>query len=130
MLGERDMLAIRSVAPSLTATAPWLIAAALFSTSAASAPAPSAAGPEAAQPFTVRDLVRLERISEPRVAPDGKRIAYTLRSTDMEANKGRTGIWLVDLHKQRGAQPVRVTDLAANAGSAEWSADGGSLYYL
>jgi dipeptidyl aminopeptidase/acylaminoacyl peptidase len=88
-----------------------------------------AAAAEVAQPFTVQDLVRLERISEPGVAPDGKRIAYTLRTTDIEGNKARNGIWLLDTHK-RNAQPVRLTDLAANAGSAEWSADGSSLYYL
>jgi len=93
---------------------------------AATAAAPPA---EVAQPFTVADLVRLERISEPTAAPDGKRIAYTLRTTDMDANKGRTGIWLLDTRK-RNALPVRLTDLAANAGSAEWSADGNSLYFL
>jgi dipeptidyl aminopeptidase/acylaminoacyl peptidase len=84
---------------------------------------------EPAQPFTVQDLVRLERISDPAVSPDGKRAAYTLRSTDMDANKGRTGIWLVDA-RQRDASPVRLTDIAANASSAEWSADGRSLYFL
>jgi dipeptidyl aminopeptidase/acylaminoacyl peptidase len=99
-------------------------------------PAPVFSGPvlpvpaaEAAQPFTVQDLVRLERISEPGVAPDGKRIVYSLRTTDMETNKGRTALWLLDTHK-RNAQPVRMTDVAANAGSAEWSADGNNLYYL
>src|SRR6202795_2612004 len=89
----------------------------------------TAAAAEPAQPFTVQDLVRLERISEPCLAPDGKRIAYTLRTTDMEANKALTAIWLLDTRK-RDAQPVRMTDVAANAGSAEWSADGNNLYYL
>ena len=105
-----------------------LLAACVFPTPIFPAPA---AGPaaEAAQPFTVQDLVRLERISEPSVAPDGKRIAYTLRTTDMESNKGRTAIWLLDTRK-RNAQPERMTDVAATAGSAEWSADGNSLYYL
>ena len=99
-------------------------------------PAPVFSGPvlpvpaaEVAQPFTVQDLVRLERISEPAVAPDGKRIVYSLRTTDMETNKGRAALWLLDTRK-RNAQPVRMTDIAANAGSAEWSADGNNLYYL
>src|ERR1700678_2893822 len=81
------------------------------------------------EPFTVQDLVRLERISEIAASPDGKRVAYTLRSTDMEANKGRTGIWLVDTAK-RGAPAQRLTDIAANSNSAEWSADGRYLYFL
>ena len=36
-----------------------------------------------------------------RPSPDGKRVAYTLRTTDMEANKGRTAIWLLDVRKRR-----------------------------
>jgi dipeptidyl aminopeptidase/acylaminoacyl peptidase len=106
-----------------------LLALSLLAASVFPAPVFPAAAAEPAQPFTVQDLVRLERISEPCVASDGKRIAYTLRTTDMEANKARTGIWLLDTRK-RNAQPVRMTDVAATAGSAEWSADGNSLYYL
>jgi dipeptidyl aminopeptidase/acylaminoacyl peptidase len=71
-----------------------------------------AAQPPAAEPtlpFTVQDMVRMERISEVAVAPDGKRVAYTQRTTDMEANKGRTGVWLLDTGK-RGATPLRLTD--------------------
>jgi len=81
------------------------------------------------QPFTVQDLVRLDRISEIAVAPDGKRVAYTLRSTDMEDNKGRTGIWMVDTGR-RAAAAQRLTDIAANSNSAEWSADGRFVYFL
>src|SRR5258708_36499384 len=106
-----------------------LLAASAIAASVFPAPAFPAAAAEPAQPFTVQDLVRLERISELCVSPDGKRIAYTLRTTEMQANKPRTGIWLLDTRK-RGAQPVRLTDIAANAGSAEWSADGNRLYYL
>ena len=86
-------------------------------------------GAEPPKPFTVRDLVRLERISEVAVAPDGRRVAYTLRTTDMEANKGRTGIWWLDTAK-RGSSPTRLTDLAANSSAAEWSADGHTIYFL
>jgi dipeptidyl aminopeptidase/acylaminoacyl peptidase len=87
------------------------------------------APPEPEQRFTVQDLVRLDRISDPAVSPDGKQVAYTLRTTDMEANKGRTGVWVVDARKHDAA-PVRLTDIAANANSPEWSADGRSIYFL
>src|SRR5882757_3299072 len=96
--------------------------------SAAAAPAPKTSAAADAQPFSVQDLVRLERISELAVSPDGKRVAYTLRSTDMDANKGRTAVWLLDARKHMPA--VRLTDVAANSNAAEWSADGRYLYYL
>jgi dipeptidyl aminopeptidase/acylaminoacyl peptidase len=80
-------------------------------------------------PFSVQDMVRMERISEVAVAPDGKRVAYTERSTDMEANKGRTTLWLLDTAK-RGANPLRLTDGGPNSSSAEWSKDGKFIYFL
>ena len=106
-----------------------LLAVSVFPARVFSGPVLPVPAAEVAQPFTVQDLVRLERISEPAVAPDGKRIVYSLRTTDMETNKGRTALWLLDTHKHN-AQPVRMTDVAANAGSAEWSADGNNVYYL
>ena len=79
--------------------------------------------------FGVQDLVRLDRISELAVAPDGRRVAYTLRSTDMDANNGRTGIFLYDPDKT-DQDPTRLSDLAANGTSAAWSANGRYVYYL
>src|SRR5208337_4550657 len=69
------------------------------------AAASRAAPADARQPFGVRDLVSLARISEIAVSPDGKRVAYTLRTTDMDANKGRTAIWLIET-RMRNAAPV------------------------
>lgn len=93
----------------------------------AAAPAPSAES--ALPPFSVQDMVRMERISDVAVAPDGKRVVYTERSTDMEANKGRTTLWLLDTSK-RGAIPLRLTDGGPNSSSAEWSKDGKFIYFL
>src|SRR5271169_3057520 len=96
---------------------------------AGTAGAAAGAAAEPTLPFSVQDMVRMERISEVAVAPDGKRVAFTLRSTDMEANKGRTGVWLLDTGK-RGAAPLRLTDGAANASAAQWSMDGRFIYFL
>lgn len=109
-----------------------LLGALALLAAAAAAPARAAAADtaaQAAQPFSVQDLVRLDRISEVAAAPDGKRVAYTLRTTDIEANKGRTAIWVLDVRK-RDAAPVRLTDLASNSTSAQWSSDARFVYYL
>jgi dipeptidyl aminopeptidase/acylaminoacyl peptidase len=95
----------------------------------AAAAAVAAVPAEPAAPFTVRDLVRLERISEVAVSPDGKHVVYTQRSTDMDANKGRTSLWWIDTQK-RGAIPLKLTDSANNTGAAEWSRDGKFIYFL
>lgn len=81
------------------------------------------------RPFSVEELVRLQRVSEPVLSPDGKTVAFTVRETDMDANRGRTDIWSLDL-ATKGAQPQRLTSDPENDGSPQWSADGRSLYFL
>ncbi|HXD36723.1 MAG TPA: S9 family peptidase, partial [Rhodanobacter sp.] len=76
--------------------------------------------------FNVRDLVMMDRVSDPQLSPDGRHAAFSVRSTDYAANKGVTAIYVLDLEK-RGAQPVKVVDAGS---SARWSADGKSLYFV
>ena len=91
--------------------------------------APAATPAEPALPFSIQDLVRLERVSELAASPDGKRVLFTQRATDLEANKGRTSVWLLDTSK-RNAAPQRLTDGADNSNGAEWSADARYVYFL
>jgi dipeptidyl aminopeptidase/acylaminoacyl peptidase len=90
---------------------------------------PLTATTNAAQPFTVDDLVRLKRLSDPHVSSDGRYVAYVLRETDMDANKGRTDIWLLDL-TQKQVQPLRLTTDTANDSSPRWAPDSRTLYFL
>jgi dipeptidyl aminopeptidase/acylaminoacyl peptidase len=84
---------------------------------------------ESNRPFSVQDLVRLKRVSEPALAPDGRTVVFTLRETDLNANRGRTDLWALDI-ATKGATPRRLTSHTANDGSAQWSADGRYLYFL
>jgi dipeptidyl aminopeptidase/acylaminoacyl peptidase len=77
-----------------------------------------------AHPFNVRDLVMMDRVSDPQLSPDGRYAAYGVRSTDYVANKGINAVYVLDLH---GGQPVKVIDKGS---SARWSADGHSLYFV
>ncbi len=81
----------------------------------------------ASHPFNVQDLVMLDRVSDPVLSPDGNRIAFSVRETDYDANRGRNSIWVAPT---RGGAPVRVTDAALGASGARWSPDGASLYFL
>ncbi len=78
--------------------------------------------------FTVQDLVTLERISDPRVSPDGHRVAYVVRETDLPNNKGIRNIWLLDLGDTQAA-PRKMTGGSGNNDTPRWSADGKSLYF-
>jgi dipeptidyl aminopeptidase/acylaminoacyl peptidase len=81
------------------------------------------------QPFSAEDLVRLKRISDPELAPDGKTVAFVLRETDMAANRGRQELWSLDL-STKGAQPRRLTTHPDNDNAPQWSADGQYIYFL
>jgi dipeptidyl aminopeptidase/acylaminoacyl peptidase len=81
-------------------------------------------------PFRADDLVRLDRVSDPQAAPDGKSVAFVVREADLSANKGHYGVWLLALDSP-GAEPRRVSEPGAtNYTSPRWSADGRSLYVL
>ncbi|TXH06391.1 MAG: S9 family peptidase [Nevskiaceae bacterium] len=82
----------------------------------------------AGKAFTVQDLVMMERVSDPRVSPDGTRVAYTLRQTDLPNNKGVTSVWLLALDGK--SAPRKLTGGSGNSDNPRWSPDGQSLYFL
>jgi dipeptidyl aminopeptidase/acylaminoacyl peptidase len=84
---------------------------------------------EGPHPFTVEDLVRLQRVAEPAVSPDGRTVVFSVRETDMAANRGRLDLWSLDL-ATKGAQPRRLTTHRENDSSPEWSSDGREIYFL
>jgi len=84
----------------------------------------------APHPFDVHDLVMMERVSDPQVSPDGKRVAFQLRQTDYAANKGVNSVWVVSL-SERNAKPAKATDAAfTSQTSPRWSPDGAFVYFL
>ncbi len=79
--------------------------------------------------FTVEDLVNMERVGSPAVAPDASRVVYTVRSTDMAKNRGHTELWMVDL-KAAKAAPRRLTSHGSSSNEPEWSPRGDAVYFL
>jgi dipeptidyl aminopeptidase/acylaminoacyl peptidase len=77
-------------------------------------------------PFTVHDLVAMERVSDPQPSPDGSRVAYVVTTMDLEANLGRKDVWLVGTD---GSGAAALTTDSANDWSPRWSSDG-ALYFL
>ena len=78
-------------------------------------------------PFNVRDLVAFDRIAEPAVSPDGKYVAFTVSSLDLDANKRRSDLWMVGID---GSNPKQLTrDPAGDSGPA-WFPDGRWIWFL
>ncbi len=83
--------------------------------------------PARPQPFNQQDMVMMRRLSNPRVSPDGTQVAYVLRTTDMEANRGRTDLWLTPLE---GGSPRQLTSHEASDSEPTWAPGGKSLFFL
>ena len=78
-------------------------------------------------PFSVHDMLAMDRISGPEVSRDGRWIVFVLSTTDLEANRRRTDLWLVGVD---GAGLKRLTTHDASDFNPRWSADGKSLFFL
>jgi len=96
---------------------------------AAALMAAGSAATAAPRGFTVEDMVVMDRVGTPVVSPDGSRIVYTVRSTDVAKNKGHTDLYLVDL-KSANPAPQRLTSDAASSTDPEWSGKGDAIYFL
>src|SRR5262245_6085306 len=81
-------------------------------------------------PFSVRDMLAMDRISDPEVSPDGRWVAYTVHVTDIEANKGRTDIWISPLGGSDAGPARQITANDASDSGARWMPDGRSLVFL
>jgi len=78
-------------------------------------------------PFSIHDMLAMDRISGVQVSPDAKTIVFTLRKTDLEANKGLTDLWLIGTD---GSGLRRLTSNPASDSDPLWSADGNTVYFL
>ncbi len=78
-------------------------------------------------PFTVHDLLSMERITDPRVSPDGKSIVFVVRTTDLEANRGRKDLWMVNTD---GTGLRQLTHDPENDFDPYWAADGESVFFI
>ena len=49
------------------------------------------------RPMTAVDLLEVPRLSEPRLSPDGRHVAYVLAEADWKANKRVSHLWWTDI---------------------------------
>src|SRR5262245_43258763 len=86
----------------------------------------AAATPAAAKGLTIDDMLAMQRIGSPEVSPDGKLVAFAVRDTDVEANRGRYNVWLAATD---GSSVRQLTTHPENDQDPQWSADGAWLYF-
>ncbi|HXV76347.1 MAG TPA: hypothetical protein VD788_08505, partial [Candidatus Polarisedimenticolaceae bacterium] len=86
----------------------------------------ASSAPGETHPFTVHDMLAMRRLSDPQRSPDGDRIAFTLRTTDLDENRGRTDIWICGAD---GSGLRRLTTDPASDSNPRWAPDGKTIYF-
>src|SRR5260370_28148411 len=76
--------------------------------------------------ITFDDMIKLHRISEPQVSRDGKWLAYTVSTPDMEATRGVSNIWV---NSTAGGAAMQLTQ-SGHDSSPVWAPDGKTLASL
>ena len=80
--------------------------------------------------LTAMDLMKVNGVGNPRLSPDGSRVAYTVSEVKMEKDKEWktvTHVWVVPANGGKARQYTRGDKSAT---SPEWSADGSMLAFL
>jgi dipeptidyl aminopeptidase/acylaminoacyl peptidase len=76
--------------------------------------------------ITFDDLIAMHRVAEAELSPDGKWVAYTVATPDMEANRNATNLWMVSV---TGGDAIQLTRTGKDS-SPKWSPDGKAMAFL
>ena len=95
---------------------------------AAYAPASRAQEASRGRGITAEDYYSFEFLSDPRLSPDGKWVAYVVATVDQKQNRRQSNIWVVATDGSR--PPRQFTTSPQSSSSPRWSPDGQTLAFL
>ncbi|MBI4909277.1 MAG: S9 family peptidase [Acidobacteria bacterium] len=79
------------------------------------------------RPFDVQALLKLSRVSEPAVSPDGKWVAFTVQTVDIDKNTKPQQIFIVPTE---GGEPRVITRDGSVNNRPKWSPDSKRIFYI
>jgi dipeptidyl aminopeptidase/acylaminoacyl peptidase len=81
----------------------------------------------AARPMQPQDITRIAWVSDPRISPDGRRVAFVVTTLSEERDEYLSNIWVVDA---AGGVPRRFTSGPKRDREPRWSPDGARLAFV
>jgi dipeptidyl aminopeptidase/acylaminoacyl peptidase len=79
------------------------------------------------KPIAFEDFIRIKRVTDLQLSPDGTKIAFVVTVMDVAANRGASDIWIVP---SRGGEPRRLTSSPAADMNPRWSPDGRTIAFI
>ncbi len=80
------------------------------------------------QPFTVETLLKIARISDPALSPNGRLVAFTVQSPDLDKNTKPEQIYVVSI--DGFAPPRQLTQDGSVNERPRWSPDSRQIYFV
>ncbi len=77
--------------------------------------------------FDVQTMLDLSRVSEPALSPDGKQVAFTVQTVDVEKNIKPKQIYVVPLS---GGPPLQITREGNDNERPRWAPDSKKIYFV
>ena len=81
---------------------------------------------QAKHPFTFEDMMKLKRVGDPQVSPDGKWVIFSVVDVSLEANTKTPHIWIVPT--AGGQEKELIAD--QDADRPRWAPDGKRFAFL
>src|ERR1035438_5425723 len=81
---------------------------------------------QAKHPFTFEDMMKLKRVGEPEVSPDGKWVIFSVVDVDLEANTKTPHVWIVPTAGGEEREIIGDQD----ADRPRWAPDGKRFAFL
>src|SRR5215510_9219953 len=76
--------------------------------------------------YTIEDLLKVRRVGDPQLSPNGKRVAFTVGDVNFDGNRVVNQIYVTSID---GGDMKQLTSVDRSSSAPRWSPDGKKIAY-